>query len=109
MEASEWKDQLPESWMKRIREAQVEQIVTALGTDEFVWQDRLRLVPYRGVNKGTQFMLALKPDKVVITHNNATIESQKVLIGLDGGKLCSDGSYQAIIHPLLVERNQSTA
>jgi stage II sporulation protein GA (sporulation sigma-E factor processing peptidase) len=109
MEASEWKDQLPESWMKRIREAQVEQIVTALGTDEFVWQDRLRLVPYRGVNKGTQFMLALKPDKVVITHNNATIEAQKVLIGLDGGKLCSDGSYQAIIHPLLVERNQSTA
>ena len=27
----------------------------------------------------------------------------KVLIGLDGGKLCSDGSYQAIIHPALIQ------
>jgi stage II sporulation protein GA (sporulation sigma-E factor processing peptidase) len=102
MEAAQWRDRLPDSWMKRIQRAEVEQIVTAIGTEEFVWQDRLRLVPFRGVGRGTQFMLAIKPDKVVITRGDQTKEIAKVLIGLDGGKLCHDESYQAIIHPALM-------
>ncbi|BFT73313.1 sigma-E processing peptidase SpoIIGA [Paenibacillus sp. P36] len=102
MEVSEWGDVLPVEWLQRIRSADVDQIISGLGVEEFVWQDRLRLVPYRGVNRNTQFMLAIKPDKVVITHNSTQIEASKVLIGLDGGKLCSDGSYQAIIHPALI-------
>lgn len=106
MEASQWKQHIPDIWMDRIRESEVDQIISAIGLDEgepFVWQDRLRLVPYRGVNKGTQFMLAIKPDRVVITHNEKNIESLKVLIGLDGGTLSSDNSYQAIIHPMLMQ------
>ncbi|MDQ0900137.1 MULTISPECIES: sigma-E processing peptidase SpoIIGA [unclassified Paenibacillus] len=102
MEVSEWGDVLPVEWLQRIRSADVDQIISGLGVEEFVWQDRLRLVPYRGVNRNTQFMLAIKPDKVVITHNHLHIEASKVLIGLDGGKLCSDGTYQAIIHPALI-------
>jgi stage II sporulation protein GA (sporulation sigma-E factor processing peptidase) len=102
MEAAEWKEILPEAWLARIRSSEVDQIISGLGTDEFIWQDRLRLVPYRGVNRNTQFMLAIKPDKVVITHNDKQMDATKVLIGLDGGKLCSDGSYQAIIHPTLI-------
>lgn len=102
MEVSEWGDVLPVEWLQRIRSADVDQIISGLGVEEFIWQDRLRLVPYRGVNRNTQFMLAIKPDKVVITHNHTQIEASKVLIGLDGGKLCSDGSYQAIIHPALL-------
>ncbi|MNI27694.1 Sporulation factor SpoIIGA [compost metagenome] len=102
MEASQWGEHLPEAWIQRIRSAEVDQIISGLGTEEFIWQDRLRLVPYRGVNRTTQFMLALKPDKVVITHNDKQVEATKVLIGLDGGKLSSDGSYQAIIHPTLL-------
>ncbi|TXK72404.1 sigma-E processing peptidase SpoIIGA [Paenibacillus sp. N3.4] len=103
MEVSEWSEVLPIAWLQRIRTADVDQIISGLGVEEdFVWQDRLRLVPYRGVNRNTQFMLAIKPDKVVITHNNRQLEASKVLIGLDGGKLCSDGSYQAIIHPALI-------
>jgi stage II sporulation protein GA (sporulation sigma-E factor processing peptidase) len=47
-------------------------------------------------------MIALKPDKVIITYNQTTIEASKVLIGLDGGKLSADGSYHAIIHPKLM-------
>ncbi|OPH47522.1 sigma-E processing peptidase SpoIIGA [Paenibacillus ferrarius] len=102
MEVSEWGDVFPAQWLERIRSADVDQIISGLGEEEFVWQDRLRLVPYRGVNRNTQFMLAIKPDKVVITHNQTQTEASKVLIGLDGGKLCSDGSYQAIIHPALI-------
>ncbi|PYI54569.1 sigma-E processing peptidase SpoIIGA [Paenibacillus flagellatus] len=104
VEATQWGEVLPEAWMRRIRQSEVDQLVAAIGTDDsFVWQDRLRLIPYRGVNRGTQFMLALKPDKVVIVHNETEIVNVKVLVGLDGGKLCADGSYQAIIHPNLVQ------
>lgn len=102
IEVSQWGDILPETWLAKIRSSEVDQIVSGIGTEEFVWQDRLRLVPYRGVNRNTQFMLALKPDKVVITHNDKKVEALKVLIGLDGGKLSSDDSYQAIIHPTLL-------
>ncbi|MUG72606.1 sigma-E processing peptidase SpoIIGA [Paenibacillus validus] len=103
MEASQWGEWIPETWMAKIRRAEVDQIVGAIGTEPFIWQDRLRLVPYRGVNRSTQFMLALKPDKVVITTESGQIETIKVLIGLDGGRLSSDNAYQAIIHPSLVQ------
>ena len=51
--------------------------LAAIGVEEFIWQDRLRLVPYRGVNRNTQFMLAIKPDKVVINHNDSRLEATK--------------------------------
>ncbi|WP_159883970.1 sigma-E processing peptidase SpoIIGA [Paenibacillus puerhi] len=108
MEASQWGEWIPETWMDKIRRAEVDQIVSSIGTDSFIWQDRLRLVPYRGVNRGTQFMLALKPDKVVITTEQGQTETFKVLIGLDGGRLSSDNAYQAIIHPSLVQTGSGT-
>jgi stage II sporulation protein GA (sporulation sigma-E factor processing peptidase) len=102
MEAAEWKDVLPSDWMEKIRSSSVDQLITGLGTDTFVWQDRLRIVPFKGVNRGTEFMLAIKPDKVIILHEGQSFENVKVLVGLHGSALCVDGSYKAIIHPMLV-------
>ncbi|WP_138751913.1 sigma-E processing peptidase SpoIIGA [Paenibacillus sinopodophylli] len=104
MEASLWQDDLPESWLNSIRDAQVDRLVAGMDDQIFVWQDRLRLVPFRGVNRGSQFMLAIKPDAVEITREGQVFETRKVLIGLDGGKLTSDGAYRAIIHPSMVQQ-----
>lgn len=104
MEASLWQDDLPESWLNSIRDAQVDRLVAGMDEQPFVWQDRLRLVPFRGVNRGSQFMLAIKPDAVEITREGQVFETRKVLIGLDGGKLTSDGAYRAIIHPSMVQQ-----
>ncbi|MDF2814549.1 MAG: peptidase [Paenibacillus sp.] len=103
LEAEQWREMLPPEWMKRIRMSEVDQLIATIGDDEWIWQDRLRLVPYRGVNRGTQFMLAVKPDKVVVKFADNEIVNAKVLVGLDGGTLCADGSYHAIIHPTLVQ------
>jgi stage II sporulation protein GA (sporulation sigma-E factor processing peptidase) len=73
-----------------------------------VWQERIRIVPYRGVNRNSQFMLALKPDWVKIRHQNDVYQSVKVLVGFDGGQLSTDGSYQAIVHPSLVVHSAPT-
>jgi stage II sporulation protein GA (sporulation sigma-E factor processing peptidase) len=104
MEAALWKDDLPESWLNSIRDAQVDRLVAGMDEEPFIWQDRLRLVPFRGVNRGSQFMLAIKPDAVEITREGQVFETRKVLIGLDGGKLTSDGAYRAIIHPSMVQQ-----
>lgn len=103
MEASLWEEDLPSAWLQSIRDAQVDRLVAGLDAQPFIWQDRLRLVPYRGVNRGSQFMLALKPDAVEVTREGQVFVSQKVLIGLDGGKLTADGAYRAIIHPSMVQ------
>ncbi|MFD0588053.1 sigma-E processing peptidase SpoIIGA [Paenibacillus sp. GCM10027627] len=103
MEASKWEEDLPEAWLKSIREGGADRLVAGMDVETFKWQDRLRLVPYRGVNRGSQFMLALKPDSVEVTREGQVFETSRVLIGLDGGKLSLDGAYQAIIHPAMVQ------
>lgn len=110
METAVWKEQLPASWIARIRESQVDKLISEMSQedDSFPLQDRLRLVPYRGVNRGAQFMLAIKPDLVEIIREGERFQSRKVLIGLDAGKLVADGAYQAIIHPSLLNNRVAT-
>ncbi|KIL41755.1 peptidase [Gordoniibacillus kamchatkensis] len=102
MEAERLKPWLPPAWLERIRRCEVDQLIAGFGGEPFIWQDRLRLVPFRGIGRSTQFMLALKPDRVVIRQGEQTRDITKVLIGLDGGTLSHDSAYQAIIHPAII-------
>ncbi|MCM3784420.1 sigma-E processing peptidase SpoIIGA [Neobacillus mesonae] len=102
MEATLWEAYLPEAWKGKISQVSADTLVMEL-TEGFEWQDRLRLVPYRGINKGTSFMLALKPDTVMIKMNGTCYTPNRTLIGLDGGTLSSEGKYRAIIHPDYVQ------
>ncbi|MDR6224792.1 sigma-E processing peptidase SpoIIGA [Desmospora profundinema] len=63
------------------------------------WLTRVRLVPYRGAAGDGGMMLAFKPDRVDVHQKGTWVESGQVLIGLDAGRLSSDGTYQAILHP----------
>ncbi|MGQ8873920.1 sigma-E processing peptidase SpoIIGA [Paenibacillus sp. TSA_86.1] len=107
MEVSLWQDMLPDSWKSRLEHEAPDQLIMELDQEYFQWQHRLRLVPYRGINKGTAFMLAIKPDRVKVTLEGTDYVTTKVLIGLDGGVLSSDGKYQAVIHPELVQEDAS--
>lgn len=105
MEAALYQAELPPSWLEHIKKSQVDLLLAGLDQDDSPWRDRLRLVPYRGINKGTQFMLAVKPDRVHIEREGRVYASSSVLIGLDGGKLAADGAYRAIIHPSLLDQS----
>ena len=102
MECEIWRDFLPAAWLSIIQKREVDRIFAAMDDEAFIWRDRLRLVPYRGVNGKSQFMLALKPDKVIVTTDACAYQTNKVLVALDGGTLTPSGAYQAIIHPMLV-------
>lgn len=106
MEASLWEGQLPASWKGRLTQSGADKLLLEADGQSFAWQDRMRLVPYRGVNRGSSFMLALKPDLVRIKLGEETYQSKRVLIGLDGGTLSGDGAYRAIIHPDLAQKEQ---
>lgn len=67
------------------------------------WHSRIRLVPYRSVSRGMDFMVALKPDVVVVTSNGQRYETTRVLIGLNPIPLSSDRKYQAIVHPAILQ------
>ncbi|GIO13278.1 sporulation sigma-E factor-processing peptidase [Cohnella xylanilytica] len=103
LEASVWKDRLPAGWADRLRGEPADKLIAELGgngDDGYAWGDRLRLVPYRGVNGNTKLLLAVKPDSVHIGRGGSEARAyNRVLIGLDGGSLSPDGSYRAIVHP----------
>lgn len=109
MEASLWETELPASWKGKLTQGSADQLLLQTDGQSFAWQDRMRLVPYRGVNRGSAFMLAIKPDLVTIKLGADTFCSKRVLIGLDGGTLSGDGAYRAIIHPDLTEQDSPAA
>jgi stage II sporulation protein GA (sporulation sigma-E factor processing peptidase) len=67
------------------------------------WQGRLRLIPYRSVSRGMDFLVAVKPDTVAVIQNGRRFQTSKVLIGLNPIALSADGKYQAIVHPALMQ------
>ncbi|HZG61176.1 MAG TPA: sigma-E processing peptidase SpoIIGA [Anoxybacillus sp.] len=67
------------------------------------WHHRLRIIPYRAVGREQQFLLALKPDKILIRYENQWLEVTRGLIGLNESNLSADGEYQCIVHPKMVQ------
>lgn len=68
-----------------------------------IWLSRIHIVPFRSLVKDTQFILAIRPDQVIIhTKEEQFFKHTKVLIGLDYGRLSHDQTFQAIIHPELL-------
>jgi len=101
---------LPSVLVEQLKQGNMNDVLTTI-TDHAEmesWQDRIRIVPYRGVNRNAQFMLALRPDLVRVKHNDTVYDAVKVLIGFDGGQLSADGSYQAIVHPSLMINQTSS-
>jgi len=101
-ESSLWQDYFPPGFLTRISQERAEEIVQELDDLEDRWRDRLRLVPFKGVHHGTRFMLALKPDKVIVRFRDQQYETTRILIGMKGGQLNNEQAYRAIIHPELV-------
>lgn len=101
MEISQWERILPDKWKRACDSREMDEIFQCLQEEEGPWKERLRIIPYKGIQQGSQWMLAIKPDKVVIQQQDIRKENVRLLIGLKSGRLSSDGAYQAIIHPAL--------
>lgn len=103
VELEPWQHVLPNRWIHHIKQMDVDRMVSQMNEDSSTWVNRVRLVPYRGINGVTRFMLTIKPDQVSVTTADKQVLSSHILVGFDSGKLSSDGSYQAILHPAQME------
>jgi stage II sporulation protein GA (sporulation sigma-E factor processing peptidase) len=103
MEASIWREELPPGWCERLRGESPDLLISEMDSqfsEGYPWGNRLRLVPYRVINGNTRFMLAVKPDVVILSREgHPPLKVNRVLVGLDGGTLSSEGTYRAIVHP----------
>ncbi|NKQ20779.1 sigma-E processing peptidase SpoIIGA [Brevibacillus laterosporus] len=70
------------------------------------WQGQLRLVPFRSVSRGMDFMVAIRPEQVTVIHNGLRLVTERVLIGLNPIALSADGRYESIVHPALIQREE---
>lgn len=67
------------------------------------WATRLRLIPYRGIGQTQRFLWAIQPDRVTIYYESQWIEVTKGLVGLNEADLSTDGEYQCIVHPKMIQ------
>ncbi len=72
------------------------------------WHAQIRLVPFRSVSRGMDFMVAVKPEQVLVMQNGKRFETNRVLVGLNPIPLAGDNKYQAIVHPALIQQAEET-
>lgn len=66
------------------------------------WENRLRMVPYGGLNGKGGLLPAFRPDELAVRLKNRTAKTKDVFIAVCGGRLCSDGRYRALLTPMLM-------
>jgi stage II sporulation protein GA (sporulation sigma-E factor processing peptidase) len=77
-----------------------------LSFDQLEWENRIRIIPYRGVGLSHQFLLALKPDKIMIHTGSESIQAKKALIALNTESISSDDLYDCLLHPKMIAANR---
>lgn len=71
------------------------------------WVARIRIVPFRTVGRSDGWLVALRPDRLSLTVGQRQVEASRVWIGLTTVSLAADGTYQAIVHPSVVQYKAS--
>ncbi|NPV26585.1 MAG: sigma-E processing peptidase SpoIIGA [Firmicutes bacterium] len=71
------------------------------------WSSRLRVIPFTSIGKHHGMLLGLRPDEVIVRTNERTVRTKNVVIGVYNKALCPKGSYQALLHPDLIESAMS--
>jgi stage II sporulation protein GA (sporulation sigma-E factor processing peptidase) len=63
------------------------------------WSTRIRLIPFSSLGNQNGMLLGIKPEKVLIQDGNKTYCNNQVVVGIYYRRLCSHGTYQALVHP----------
>lgn len=66
------------------------------------WLGRIQPIPYQAVGNRS-LLLGFRPDSLTVLTPAARVETDAVVIGIYSGRLSPDGSYNALLHPMLVQ------
>lgn len=68
------------------------------------WENRLRMVPYGGLNGKGGVLPAFRPDELAVLSKKRIRKTRDVFIAVCGGRLSSDGRYRALLTPVLLNK-----
>lgn len=66
------------------------------------WLTRVQVIPCRAVS-GSGMLLGFRPDSIEITNGNKVVKTTDVVLGIYGGMLSSEGLYEALLHPAVIQ------
>jgi len=64
---------------------------------------RLRVIPFSSIGEQKGMLVGIRPDAVIVVHDNKTSEVQDIIIGIYKHKLSSRGIYNGLLHPELLQ------
>jgi stage II sporulation protein GA (sporulation sigma-E factor processing peptidase) len=103
VEMEKMKRILPEEMVQFISEKDP---LSLIEVNEPSWIDHLRIIPYRAVGFDHQFLFAIKPQEIFIEKNGERIKVKKALVGINKTNLSSDGHYECILHPKMIQKGK---
>lgn len=71
------------------------------------WRERMRIVPAKTLGTNHQLLCAFKPESVKIKIKDREKNAKKALIAFTDQHLSSNGTFECIVHPLIVEQATS--
>lgn len=70
---------------------------------EHVWEEKLCIIPYRGIGQVNQFIIGIRPNKVIVTLSHGDeLDCSNVIVGLNFTSLSSEGDFNCILHPQML-------
>ena len=80
----------PDGWLNNLNQC-----------EDVVWLSKVQVIPYRTI--GSKSMLvAFRPDHLTLWSGEDRIEISDVVLGIYSGTLSEDGSYEALLHPQIL-------
>jgi len=67
------------------------------------WENKIKIIPYQGVEGKSNFLIAIRPDQLIIYYDQQKIMTTKVLIGIQFARLTKDRSYHCLIQPQIIK------
>lgn len=67
------------------------------------WEKSIQIVPYQGVQGGSSFLFAIRPDQLIVYYGEQKIATNKLLIGIQFATLTKDQSYHCLLQPQLIK------
>jgi stage II sporulation protein GA (sporulation sigma-E factor processing peptidase) len=81
----------------------------AAGDDESIgrlagnaWSSRIRVIPFDSLGKRNGMLLGFKPDSLVLSSRGKRYVTSRVVIGIYGRRLSTDGAYSALVGPEVI-------
>nr|WP_269448151.1 sigma-E processing peptidase SpoIIGA [Lentibacillus sp. JNUCC-1] len=66
-------------------------------------KEKLNVIPYQGVEGRSAFLIAVKPDELLVYYHDQILRTKKVFIGIQFADLAHDESYHCLLHPQIIQ------